>query len=162
MVQEWLYHISCMTHLYDGVWAINMVWTIRNMSYLYECVKHSSEVGASKHTAHPHASSANNKNTFMTSYQLFFVITSFINLLLRCHPEIQVLESTSMWTFSHRHRNQTFSKLQVEHMCSVVCVRAFPPVGGYVSSLAPHYAILLCGSSTRVQCGRSRDKYVCF
>jgi hypothetical protein len=34
-------------------------------------------------------------------------------------------------------------------------------VGGYISSVAPHYAILLCGSSTRVQCGRSLDNCLC-
>jgi hypothetical protein len=34
-------------------------------------------------------------------------------------------------------------------------------VGGYISSVAPHYTILLCGSSTRVQCGRSLDNFLC-
>jgi hypothetical protein len=37
----------------------------------------------------------------------------------------------------------------------------YSPVGGHISSVAPHYAILLCGSSTRVQCGRSLDDCLC-
>jgi hypothetical protein len=43
-------------------------------------------------------------------------------------------------------------KLNELHDTIVIGVTDF--VGGYTSSVAPHYAILLCGSFTRVQCAR--------